>query len=88
MKIPGYCEKCHRARRVTVTGSALARGGTPTGICDPCATPTCEHGNCAKPARHRVARTVDRRLYPTGQLLCDWHEDHAADLGIRSSVLR
>lgn len=40
MKIHGYCNGCHRVRRVTITGSAMARTmmrGVPEGTCDECA---------------------------------------------------
>lgn len=39
MKLHGWCEKCHKIRRVNVSGSGLARmagGCTATGICDEC----------------------------------------------------
>lgn len=37
MKIPGYCIKCHRIKRVNCSASAFARGGGQAhGICDSC----------------------------------------------------
>lgn len=36
MKIHGWCTTCHKVKRVQISGSALARPGTPRGICDSC----------------------------------------------------
>ena len=40
MRLPGYCEKCHRVRTVSVSGHALAMAqagrGVVQGICADC----------------------------------------------------
>ena len=35
MKIHGYCEKCHKPKRVRVAFGRW-QGGVPTGVCDEC----------------------------------------------------
>lgn len=39
MKIHGWCERCHKVRRVEVSGAGVAlvaAGGVATGVCDEC----------------------------------------------------
>jgi hypothetical protein len=45
VRLHRYCERCHRIRRVQVSGHQLARAaarrGVLTGICDECSSFTC-----------------------------------------------
>lgn len=39
MRLPGWCERCHKVRQVRVSGHGLAsvaKSGVATGVCDQC----------------------------------------------------
>lgn len=39
MRLPGWCERCHRVRQVRVSGGGMARlaaGHTAVGVCSDC----------------------------------------------------
>lgn len=64
MRVPGYCEKCHRPRQVSVSGAALARlaaGSAAIGICRECEDAEQKARDERNPRMHRTFYVVDVR---------------------------